>query len=35
LNNYNLQDYLEQFRVNDKNSRGAYDVDNGLYIGRG
>jgi hypothetical protein len=35
LNNYNLQDYLEQFRVNDKNSTGAYNVDNGLYIGRG
>jgi hypothetical protein len=35
LNNYNLQGYLEQFRVNDKNSRGVYNVDNELYIGRG
>jgi hypothetical protein len=35
LNNYNLQGYLEQFRVDDRNSRGAYNVDNGLYIGRG
>jgi hypothetical protein len=34
LNNYNLQDYLEQFRVNDYKSRGAYNVDNKLYIGR-
>jgi hypothetical protein len=35
LNNYNLHGYLEQFRVNDYNSRSAYNVDNGLYIGRG
>jgi hypothetical protein len=35
LNNYNLHGYLEQFRVNDYNSRGEYNVDNGLYIGRG
>jgi hypothetical protein len=35
LNNYNLQSYLERFRVDDKNSRGMYNVDNRLYIGRG
>jgi hypothetical protein len=35
LNNYNLQSYLEQCRVNDYNSRGGYNVDNGLFIGRG
>jgi hypothetical protein len=35
LNNYNLQGYLEQFRVNDYNNRGGYNVDNGLFIGRG
>jgi hypothetical protein len=35
LNNYNLQSYLEQFRVNDYNSRGVYNVDNGLFIGKG
>jgi hypothetical protein len=35
LNNYNLQGYLEQFRVNDYNSRGAYYIDNGLFIRRG
>jgi hypothetical protein len=34
LNNYNLQGYLEQFRVNDYKSRGAYNVDNGFFIGR-
>jgi hypothetical protein len=35
LNNYNLQGYLEQFRVNDYKSRGGYNVDNGLFIERG
>jgi hypothetical protein len=35
LNNYNLQGYLEQFRVNDYSYRNAYNVDNGLFIGRG
>jgi hypothetical protein len=34
LNNYNLQGYLEEFRIEDYNSRGAYNVDNRLYIGR-
>jgi hypothetical protein len=35
LNNYNLQGYLEQFRVNDFKSRGVYNINNRLYIGRG
>jgi hypothetical protein len=35
LNNYNLQGYLEQFRINDYKSRGTYNVDNRLFIGRG
>jgi hypothetical protein len=32
LINYNLQGYLEQFRVNDYNNRGGYNIDNGLFI---
>jgi hypothetical protein len=35
LNNYHLLDYLEQFRVNDYNTRVSYNPDNGLFIGRG
>jgi hypothetical protein len=35
LNNYNLRDYLEQFGVYDYNGRGAYNVDNRLYIEKG
>jgi hypothetical protein len=31
LNSYNLQDYLERFRVDDRNSRGAYNIG-GLYL---
>jgi hypothetical protein len=34
LNNYNLQGYLEHFRVNNYN-KGEYNVDNGFFIGRG
>jgi hypothetical protein len=34
LNNYNLKDYLEQFRVNDYNNKNIHNVDNGLFIGR-
>jgi hypothetical protein len=34
LNNYNLQGYLQQFRVDNRNSRCVYNIDNGLYIGR-
>jgi hypothetical protein len=35
LINYNFQGYLEEFRVDHYNNRGAYNVDNELYIGRG
>jgi hypothetical protein len=34
LNDYNLQGYLEQFRTDDCSSRGGYNIDNGLFIGR-
>jgi hypothetical protein len=35
LINYNLHGYLEEFRVNYYNNRGAYNVNNELFIGRG